>query len=412
MSITRRHTLAALAGAAALPAAQLARAQAKPVTTYLVPSLSDFSGPFAAVMPLFAGGREAVGNWWNGEVGSKIGVKLDIKAYDTRYDTAQTASLWPGILSAKPLIGFALGGPDTAALQQRLPNDKVVLILGSASNGFGWRPNQWVLSTRPTFVHEYAGFLEWYQKNKAGGSRPVKVAMVTSEASPTFADIGRGVSAWAKANPKLVELVEVIYAEPQPADLTLQVRRVVNAGAELILSPATPQQAVAVKRAMQALGKNVPIVYSVHNSPTFVAKAVGGIQTMEGDYEAQSGVITSDDTSEAKQFFDMLTAKYGLKVGWTAITGAGICQALLLVRAVEAAAKKHGPAKLTGELMHQTLMETQFTSKELFGYSSDLAYSIAAPFPVYNPKVNIGQVQGGKMVTVATGVPISQLERW
>ena len=413
MNMTRRRATLGLAGAAAF-ASSMTPAWAAPAktTTYLVPSLSDFSGPFATVMPLFAGGRESVGRWWNAEVGSKIGVQLDIKAYDTRYDTAQTASLWPGILAAKPLIGFALGGPDTSALQQRLPADKVVMILGSASNGFGWRPNQWVLSTRPTFVHELSGFVEWFQKNKAGGTRPVKIAMVTTEASPTFADMGRGMTAWAKANPKIVDLVEVVYAEPAPADLTLQVRRVVNAGAEAILASATPQQAVAVKRAMQALGKNVPIVFSMHNSPTFMAKAMGGMDVLEGDYEAQSGVIASADETEAKKFYDMLTEKYGLKTGWSAIVGAGIGQALLIVRAVEIAARKYGADKLTGEILHQTLMENTFTSKDLFGFANDITYSIGAPFPVHNPKVNIGQVKGGRMTTVATGVPISKLDRW
>lgn len=171
------HRMASqLAFAGAAIGASMAPAQAQ--TTYQVPSLSDFSGPFASVMPFFAGARESVISWWNAEQGAALGVKLELKPFDTRYDTAQTASLWPGVLaSTKPVIGFALGGPDTAALQQRLPNDKVPLILGSASNGFGWRSNQWVLSTRPTFVHEIGGFIEWFQQNKAGGNRPVKVPL-------------------------------------------------------------------------------------------------------------------------------------------------------------------------------------------------------------------------------------------
>src|SRR5207244_3369845 len=196
---TRAAGALAMTLACALPAGGV-QAQA----SYVVPSMSDFSGPFSTVMPSLGGARESVITWWNAEVGAKLGIKLMMKAYDTRYDTAQAASLWPGILAEKPLIGFALGGPDTAALQQRLPNDKVVLLLASASNGFGWRPNQWVLSMRPTFVHELAGFIDWYQKNKIGGNRPVKVALVTSEASPTYADIAKGIRAYAKANPGVV----------------------------------------------------------------------------------------------------------------------------------------------------------------------------------------------------------------
>lgn len=402
--------------ARAVTAAGIATASIAPATAqtvYQVPAMSDYSGPFAAIMPMVGPGRESVVNWWNAEVGTKLGVKLELKTYDTRYDTAQTASLWPGVLATKPLIGLALGGPDVSALQQRLPTDKVPMILGSATNGFGWRPNQWVMSTRPTFVHELTGFVEWFQKNKAGGTRPVKVAMFTSEASPSFADMGKGLIAYAKANPAMINLVEMIYVEPQPADLTLQLRRVLNAGAELILVPTNIQQAVAVKRAMQALGKDVPIALSVHNSPAMLQKLVGSMAAMNGDYEVHAGVIATDEDSNAKKFYEMLTAKYGLKAPWHPLSTIGISQTLVLVRAVEAAARKHGGEKLTGEMIYNTLIGTSFPAKDFFGFTGgDLDFSVEAPFPTKDPRVNIGQVVGGKMTTVAKGVPAPKLVKW
>lgn len=397
--------------AAGIAAASLAPAAAQ--TVYQVPALSDYSGPFAAIMPMVGPGREGVVNWWNAEVGAKVGVKLDMKTYDTRYDTAQTASLWPGVLATKPLIGLSLGGPDVSALQQRLPTDKVPMILGSAATGFSWRPNQWVMATRPTFVHEFSGFIEWFQKTKAGGTRPVKVAMFTTEASPTFADLGKGINAYAKANPAMINLVEMVYVEPQPADLTLQLRRVLNAGAELILVPTNIQQAVAVKRAMQALGKNVPIAYSIHNSPAMLQRLLGSISAMEGDYEVHSGVIATDEDTEVKKFYDMLVAKYGMKAPWHSLTTVGMSQALVMVRVVEAATRKHGGDKLTGELLYKTLIDTNFSGKDFFGYTGgDIDYSVDAPFPTRDPRVNIGQVVGGKLTTVARQVPVPKLAKW
>ncbi|MBC7994424.1 MAG: ABC transporter substrate-binding protein [Rhizobacter sp.] len=382
-------------------------------TVYQVPALSDYSGPFAAIMPMLGAGREGVVNWWNAEHGAKLGVKLELKAYDTRYDTAQTASLWPGVLATKPVIGLALGGPDTAALQQRLPTDKVPMILGSAANGFGWRPNQWVMATRPTFVHELTGFIDWFQKNKAGGTRPVKVAMFTTEASPTFADMGKGVAAYAKANPTVMSLVEMVYVEPQPADVTLQLRRVLNAGAEVVLVPTNIQQAVAVKRAMQALGKNVPIAYSLQNSPAMLQKLVGSISAMEGDYEVHGSVIATEEDTEAKRFYDMLVAKHGLKGPWHSLTTIGINQALVMVRVVEAAARKNGGDKLTGEMLYSTLIDTTFPAKDFYGFTGgDIDFSVEAPFPTKDPRVNIGQVVGGKLTTVAKGMPVPRLAKW
>ncbi len=401
---------AAIVAGAATSALSPAAAQ----TVYQVPALSDYSGPFAAIMPMLGPGRDGVVAWWNAEVGTKLNVKLELKTYDTRYDTAQTASLWPGVLATKPVIGLSLGGPDTSALQQRLPTDKVPMILGSAATGFGWRPNQWVMATRPTFVHEFTGFLEWFQKNKAGGTRPVKVAMFTTEASPTFADLGKGITAYAKANPSIVNLVEMVYVEPQPADVTLQLRRVLNAGAELVLVPTNIQQAVAVKRAMQALGKNVPIAYSIQNSPAMLQKLVGSMDAMNGDYEVHAGVIATEENSEAKQFYDMLVAKYGMKAPWHSITTIGMNQALVMVRVVEAAAKKHGGDKLTGEILYNTLLETHFPAKDFYGFTGggDIDFSVEAPFPTKDPRVNIGQVVGGKLTTVAKGVPVPRLAKW
>lgn len=402
---TRATMLAGLAVSSIAPAT----AQ----TVYAVPALSDYSGPFAAIMPMLGAGREGVVNWWNAEVGSKLGVKLELKTYDTRYDTAQTASLWPGVLATKPVIGLALGGPDTAALQQRLPTDKVPMILGSAANGFGWRANQWVMATRPTFVHELTGFIEWFQKNKAGGTRPVKIAMFTTEASPTFADMGKGVAAYAKANPAIVNLVEMVYVEPQPADVTLQLRRVLNAGAEVVLVPTNIQQAVAVKRAMQALGRNVPIAYSLQNSPAMLQRLVGSIAAMEGDYEVHGSVIATEEDTEAKRFYDLLVAKHDLKGPWHSLTTIGINQALVMVRAVETAARKHGGDKLTGEILYNTLLETTFPAKDFFGFTGgDIDFSVEAPFPLKDPRVNIGQVVGGKLTTVAKGVPVPRLVKW
>jgi branched-chain amino acid transport system substrate-binding protein len=397
--------------ATGIVAASMAPAAAQ--TVYQVPAMSDYSGPFAAIMPMVGPGREGVVNWWNAEVGAKLGVKLELKTYDTRYDTAQTASLWPGVLATKPLIGLSLGGPDVSALQQRLATDKVPMILGSAATGFSWRPNQWVMATRPTFVHEFTGFIEWFQKTKAGGSRPVKVAMFTTEASPTFADLGKGINAYAKANPAMINLVEMVYVEPQPADLTLQLRRVLNAGAELILVPTNIQQAVAVKRAMQALGKNVPMAYSIHNSPAMLQKLLGSITAMEGDYEVHSGVIASDEDNETKKFYDMLVAKYGMKAPWHSLTTVGMSQALVLVRVVEAAARKSGGDKLTGELLYKTLIDTNFSGKDFFGYTGgDIDYSVEAPFPTRDPRVNIGQVVGGKLTVVARQVAVPKLAKW
>ena len=165
---------------------------------------------------------------------------------------AQTASLWPGIKAeVKPALVLGLGGPDAAALQQRLPEDKVPMLLGTAAYGFGWKPNQWVLNLRPTYPHEAAGFLEWFRTTKLEGKRPVKVAIIPSEATPAYADMAKGLQSYTKANPDKATFVEAIWTEVQPTDLTLAVRRLVNAGTDVIVIQTNTAQAVATKRAFR-----------------------------------------------------------------------------------------------------------------------------------------------------------------
>ncbi|MES2191155.1 MAG: ABC transporter substrate-binding protein, partial [Pseudomonadota bacterium] len=217
-------------------------------TTINVAAFADFAGPYANVMPQMQGGRLAVIEWWNKEVGSKLNVQIVVKTFDMRYDVAQTASLWPGIKAeVKPALLLGLGGPDAAALQQRLPEDKVPMLLGTAAYGFGWKPNQWVLNLRPTYPHEAAGFLEWFRTTKLEGKRPVKVAIITSEATPAYADMAKGLQSYTKANPDKATFVEAIWTEVQPTDLTLAVRRLVNAGTDVIVIQTNTAQAVATK---------------------------------------------------------------------------------------------------------------------------------------------------------------------
>ena len=79
----------ALAGAVATVAVTAAQAE----TTYNIASMADFTGPYADVMKDLVGARHAAVDWWNAEVGKDLGITLDIKDYDHRYDAAQVASL-------------------------------------------------------------------------------------------------------------------------------------------------------------------------------------------------------------------------------------------------------------------------------------------------------------------------------
>lgn len=398
--------IAGLASALAVPGAATAQ------TTYGVAMLSDFSGPYADVMPLLGRGREVVFDWWNAEVGSKLGVRLNYKNFDTRYDTAQTASLWPGIKSEmKPIAVVGLGGPDVAALGPRLNDDAVPLFMSTAGYGYAWKPDSWIINPRPTYAHEMAGAFRWL-KGQRGGTQPLKVGVISSEASPAYVDIARGIERYAKDNPGEVQLIEVIFTEVQPTDLTTQVRRLVRGGVEAIAIQTNTAAVVATKRALQALNAKVPIIMSSHNGLPASGKAAGGLNQMEGDYEVYGMAIASDEDSPARRFYEKLKADHKLAAPWNVLTVMGMAQGAYTVRAIEHAIRKHGAQNLTGTKVRETLLSTPVTSEETFGLLPTLKFTKEAPFPVEGLKVNIATVKGGKYVTAATNVDTPVVNKW
>ncbi len=399
-------TAAAVAVVAFAPAASAE-------TTYNIASIADFTGPYADIMKDLVGARHAAVDWWNDEVGKGLGIKVAIKDYDGRYDAAQTASLWPGIKAElNPVAIIGVGGPDVAALQGRLPTDKVPMFMSTAAYGFAWKPDPWVFNPRPTYGHEAAAFFEWFRSSR-GIKTPLKIAIISSEAAPAYVDIARGAEKYAKDNPDKIELVETIFTEVQPTDLTTQVGRLIRKGAQVISIQTNTAAVVATKRALQALGKtDVAIMMSSHNGLLASGKAIGGINELEGDYEVYGMAVPTEEKTKAHDFQQMTVAKYKGQAGWSVASVMGFNQTLLALRAIEAAARKVGADKVNGDAVRTALLATPITTEQTFGMLPNLAYTNEAPFPVKGLTVNIATIKDGKYVIAAENVPVPTIAKW
>lgn len=410
MRLTRRlFTQTALAGiaASALPFS----VSAQEVKKYNIALLSDFSGPFADIMKPVSAGRNAVYAWWNAEVGKGLGVELVGKEYDTRYDAAQVASLWPGIVSElSPLFVSGVGTPDSNALSERLPDEQIPMFtLGSATHA-GWMDGSWLFFPRATYAHEYSAFLDWvYAEQKR--TTPIKIGFVGSQQAGLSVDLHGGIEAYVKQYPEKAVLVDTIWDVAQPTDLTAPMRRLVNAGAEYVLINTNTAATVAVKRALQALGAKIPVVTTSQNGMPITGKALGGIEQMEGDFEVYGlAVPIASSGSPAEAFYNELKEKYGLTAPWIVTTVMGMSQAMLSVRAVEAAVKQFGADKLTGENLRQAMLDNELTDDK--GIIPNLKFTPDTTFPGAGATVNIGSVKDGKYMIAASNVAIPTLPKW
>jgi len=365
---------------------------------YKVPALADFSGPFADVSKHLVA-RDAVIKWWNDNDGKKLGIKLSVKNYDTRYDGTVVASMWPGILAEmKPIIGLGLGGADLSALQQRLPNDKVPMIYAPPGYGFGWLPNQWVFNARATYVHEWVTALAWYAGQNPQ-KRPLKVAFLSTQSSPAFVDIVKGMDKYIKTvlEPKGVATVVVTeWIDMQPVDLSSQIKKIIDAKADVITGTANTTMAAAALRAMQLHGVNIPTIAAPWHTIWPLAQAMKSYAPWEGHMVVTGIASSTEKESKAWQFYQVLSKGYGLPAEWNPLNLLGISQGLLAVRAIEHAAKKVGAGKLTGTAVYEALTSSSFSEDELMGILPALKYSKEAPFPLQNGKVRVEWVKDGK----------------
>jgi branched-chain amino acid transport system substrate-binding protein len=409
--LPRKTLLAAGLAAGVLPL-QPAQAQVE----YKLPALIDYSGPFADLSKHLIS-RDAVIKWWNDNDGKKVGVKLTVKNYDTRYDGTVVASMWPAILTEmKPVIAMGLGGADQAALQQRLSRDKVPVIYAPPAYGFGWLPNQWVFGPRTTYAHEYATALRWYIDQNPG-KRPVKVAFMSTQASPAFVDIVNGITHYVKTalEPKgLATVVATEWVEIQPVDVSSQMKKIIDAKADVLIGTSNTTLAAAAMRAQQLHGSKIPTIAAPWHTIWPLGQAMKTYAPWEGHMVVTGVVSFTERDSRAFQFYQTLSKNYGLPADWNPLSQLGISQALLTVRAVEHAVKKVGADKLTGEAVYETLATGTFSDEELMGFLAGFSFTKDAPFPMKNAKVKIETVKDGKY-TLATPdwIPVvTDLTKW
>lgn len=385
--------------AAALAAGMGGAAPALAQVEYKIPGIVDNSGPFADLTKHLIA-RDAVFKWWNDNEGKKLGIKLTVKNYDTRYDGTVVASLWPGILSEnKPVLAMGLGGADVAALQQRLPRDKVPVLYAPPGYGYSWQPDQWLFNVRPSYAHEWAAALTWFIQQHPE-KRPVNVAFLSTQASPAFVDIVNGLTHYIKTvlEPKgLAKIVATEWVEIQPVDVASPMKKIIDAKADVIMGTANTTLAAAALRAEQLHGVNIPTIASPWHTIWPLAQAMKSYAPWEGHMVVTGIAPTTDKSGKAWEFYQVLSKQYGLPAEWNPLNVLGISQGIVAVRAIEHTAKRVGADKITGEAVYETLVTHKFTDDELMGLLAGVSFTKQAPF-LLSGKVKIETVKDGKYV--------------
>ncbi len=154
------------------------------------------------------------------------------------------------------------------------------------------------------------------------------------------------------------------------------------------------------------------MVLSSYNGFLLSAKAIGGIDAFEGDFEACACTLAAEGDFPARRFYEMLKKDYGLKSTWNSYTLVGLGQALFTLRPVERTVEKVGPDRLTGADIRETLLSSSFSSDELFGILPRVTITKDTPFPVTGTTATITTVKGGKVINLTTDASIPTIHKW
>lgn len=390
-----------IAGAVLLAASLPARA-----TDYVMSVSADFSGPFANVMPNAMSGVRALADWWNEEVGKRLGVSVKLSIHDMRYDAAVIARTWPSILrSERPIMHLGFGSPDLTTLMRRLPNDKVPMLIGTAMVGLVWSENGWHYAIRPTYSHEFAGLLSHLQQQKGD---VLRIATVSTQNQAGFVDQVNGLRQLARTYPNRFEMLDTQWADTAPVSLTSSVRTIIGQNPDVIVVGGTTAQVQATAAALKELGSRIPVITSTHNGLNEVAKGTS-LADMEGYYSAFSFAPPGQANLPIRDIYQ----RYRKEGEWGLITAQSAAQTVLALRVLERAIAKVGRDNVTGEAMRQALLDNVYTEQELLGALPTLDFDTTAPFPIGQIRATAEVVRGGRIVPLGVGwIDVPAIAKW
>jgi branched-chain amino acid transport system substrate-binding protein len=356
----------------------------------------DFTGPHADNNRLENVGRSVTFAWWNEAVGKKLGINLNLKMYDSRYDPAVIASLWPGIVSGdKPVAHIGLGGPTIAALMARLPNDKIPMFMGNAAYGYAWAPGQWIFFIRPTYVHEAVGFYKYLTVK--WNKKKIKVGCINSQGIPAYEEFVTGMEKYAKTADAAVEVVGVAWVPVRPIDITNQVARLLEKEPDVIDVFTNTAHVVETIRALESLKKKIPVRMSSHNGIETSTEALGSMKEFEGCYDSYGLRPGIDHDVEGYRVF-MKYKDITKDVPYSLSVAQGMASAIMPLRAIERVAKAKGPANMRGEDVYKSMFGVEISSTDLFGLLNNQYFTPDQPFSAKNLACFATTVKNGKHV--------------
>lgn len=213
--------------------------------------MGDFSGPYAAsVGPIRIGALHAV-EYVNAH-GGIAGVKINPLIYDNAGKVDITIGQFADAMTKrpKPLFASYYYSAIGEALHDRFTEENLP-VLGSASIESIY-PRATVFAQYPMYADMFAGFLDWLVKTS---KEPVKIGILTANTTYGKQITYQEIHDYAKS--KGIQVVGMELFGPRDIDMTTQLVKLRNAGANWVCSNYTGMPIIAILRNIKELGWKV-----------------------------------------------------------------------------------------------------------------------------------------------------------
>lgn len=351
----------------------------------------DITGPYAPItLPLVNAFEDALK--YVNEKGLLKGGKLEHEWMDTGGKLPQAIAAYDKFREAKPFIMFIYGSTEGEALKARFAEDKIVVLSYSVSDP-QLTPPGWIFGALPAYTDQFGAFIDWLVANWKE-SRPPKLAFLTWDTAFGKAVLAPGSLDYAKK--KGVEIVATEFMPLTPVDVSTQLLRIRDAGADWVYTNTLGAAPAVMLKDAKRLGLTEKIKFAGGPWAMDWAPIRLAGDAAEGFLGPQSYASWSETGNEGIKLLTEQFTKNNRKPEEKGL--AYICVwagVLTTVEALNRAIDKVGFDKLDGPALKAAFESLKDYSPMGLTYYT---YSAAKVSPI---KTRIVQVKGGTLVPIS-----------
>jgi len=345
----------------------------KETVTITIGALLDLSGPTATSTLPGVDGLRDVNNYFNKKGGldwdgGKVIVKIE--EFDNRYDPSVSLPAYERMAARGLPVVLTHQSTDNLGLKDRAERDKVVIFTLSPTSG-ALVPPGWVFANYLSYADSFTGFLKWVKDTwDWEGKGTPQVASLTWDTAYGKAHL----CAEPYAEELGIEYVGTEYSAILPTDVTPQVERLKELGADYVVTQAVTPIAIYMKD-MHRLGFEGHLVIGLNTGliewiPAAGADAAVGTISLKGLIDM--GSITADHPymKKCKEIQDYLGIDRDISTFYPNGTSGMVIIQDAIVRALN---KVGDPDKVTGQAIYDALIETK--NLDTWGATTPISYS-------------------------------------